>query len=84
MHLSWILGGKGLMIRRTFPHLTSRGDLLFAGSQNSPSHVQGAALGGFCGIQEAGLVVHQLPAPPCSSRQQLVHYMMNVEEVELI
>lgn len=39
------------MNRRTFPH--------------TPSHEQGAALGGFCGIQEAGLVVHQLPPPPC-------------------
>lgn len=65
MHLSWILGGKGLVNRRTFPHLTPHSDLMFSGSQNSPSHEQRAALGGFCGIQEASLVVCQLPAPPC-------------------
>lgn len=52
------------MNRKTFPCLTLRDDLLAAGSQNSPSCEQGAALGGFCGIQEAGLV-HQPPAPPC-------------------
>lgn len=53
------------MNRRTFFHLDPHGDLLLAGSQNSPSHEQRAALGGFCGILEAGLVVHQPPAPPC-------------------
>lgn len=65
MHLSWILGGKGLMNRRTFFHLNPHSYLLFAGFQKNLSHEQRAALGGFCGIQEAGLVVHQPPAPPC-------------------
>lgn len=53
------------MNRRTFFHLTPHGDLLLAGSENSLSHKQRAALGGFCGIQEAGLAVHQPPALPC-------------------